>query len=111
MFSASLPTSTALLSRRLTARRDELLARCAALEQKAADREKALQEKLAFANLQQDAQELQDWIAEKRITATDQSYRDLTNLPTKLQKHEAFESEVQANRPVLEDLIEVSLQN
>ncbi len=84
------------------------MARCASLEAKAKEREKALQDKLTFANLAQDAAELREWIDEKRITADDQSYRELTNLPKKLQRHEAFELEINANKPALEDLIEVS---
>lgn len=38
------------------------------------------------------------WINEKLQIATDESYRDPTNLQAKLQKHQAFEAEVMANR-------------
>lgn len=38
------------------------------------------------------------WITEKLQIATDESYRDPTNLQAKLQKHQAFEAEVMANR-------------
>lgn len=36
--------------------------------------------------------------------ATDDSYRDLTNLERKLQKHEAFEAELKANEARLHDI-------
>ena len=38
------------------------------------------------------------WINEKLKTAGDESYRDPTNLQTKLQKHQAFEAELAANK-------------
>lgn len=36
-------------------------------------------------------------MAEKLKTASDESYRDLSNLERKIQKHEAFERELRAN--------------
>ena len=44
---------------------------------------------------------------EKYQTATDESYRDLTNIPAKLQKHQAFEAELKANNDRLKDLNKV----
>lgn len=38
------------------------------------------------------------WISEKVQTASDESYRDPTNLQSKLQKHQAFEAELSANK-------------
>jgi len=38
------------------------------------------------------------WVSEKMQVASDESYRDPTNLKGKLQKHQAFEAEVMANR-------------
>ena len=37
------------------------------------------------------------WIGEKITVASDESYRNPTNLQGKLQKHQAFESELTAN--------------
>ena len=37
------------------------------------------------------------WIGEKMTVASDESYRDPTNLQGKLQKHQAFEAELTAN--------------
>jgi uncharacterized protein Veg len=44
---------------------------------------------------------------EKHKTATDESYKDLTNLKEKLKKHEAFELELKANNARLNQLNEV----
>ncbi len=46
--------------------------------------------------------QLSDWIREKYQTATDESYRELTNLLPKLQKHQAFEAELKANNDRLD---------
>ena len=44
-----------------------------------------------------DADELESWIHEKLQAASDESYRDPTNLQAKIQKHQAFEAEVAAH--------------
>lgn len=44
---------------------------------------------------------------EKYKTATDESYRDLSNIVGKLQKHQAFEAELKANNDRLKDLNQV----
>ena len=51
--------------------------------------------------------QLSDWMKEKYKTATDESYRDLTNLLPKLKKHEAFEAELQANKRTLDSINKV----
>ena len=38
------------------------------------------------------------WISEKMQVATDESYKDPTNVSGKLQKHQAFEAELTANK-------------
>lgn len=53
--------------------------------------------------------QLSDWMKEKYQTATDESYLDLTNIPVKLQKHQAFEAELKANNDRLKDLNKVLL--
>ena len=52
--------------------------------------------------------QLSDWIQEKYKTATDESYRDLTNLLPKLQKHQAFEAELKANNDRLDVINQVT---
>lgn len=54
----------------------------------------------ASKNYQEFSAEVHDlrvWMSEKLKTASDESYRDLSNLERKLQKHEAFERELRAN--------------
>ena len=43
-------------------------------------------------------------------TASDESYRDLTNLERKLQKHEAFEAELKANAERLDAINKVCIK-
>ena len=47
------------------------------------------------------------WISEKVQTASDESYRDPTNLQSKLQKHQAFEAELSANKGRVESVRQV----
>ena len=49
------------------------------------------------------------WISEKLTVATDESYRDPTNLQSKLQKHQAFEAELSANKGRVDSVTEVSI--
>ncbi|KAG8212660.1 hypothetical protein J437_LFUL019424, partial [Ladona fulva] len=58
----------------------------------------------AFHAFSADADEFRSWLADKAKTAADESYRDLTNLERKLQKHEAFELELRSNEGRLRDL-------
>jgi spectrin beta len=78
-------------------RRNQVVARRAAVKQAAAARQTALYASRRFYNFSADVDDLRGWMADKLKTATDESYRDLTNLERKLQKHEAFERELHAN--------------
>ena len=49
---------------------------------------------------------MSNWINEKLQVALDESYRDPTNLQAKLQKHQAFEAEVTANRNRVDAVVE-----
>jgi hypothetical protein len=48
------------------------------------------------------------WINEKMIVATDENYRDASNLQGKLQKHQAFTGEIQANKKMVDSALKVS---
>lgn len=48
--------------------------------------------------------QLSDWIKEKYHLACDESYRDLSNLLPKLQKHQALEAELKTNKDRLDDV-------
>lgn len=47
------------------------------------------------------------WIGEKLQVANDESYRDPTNLENKLQKHQEFEAEVNANEQRIQNIAQV----
>ena len=51
------------------------------------------------------------WISEKVQTASDESYRDPTNLQSKLQKHQAFEAELSANKGRVDSVRQVKYCN
>ncbi|KAI5640829.1 spectrin repeat domain-containing protein [Phthorimaea operculella] len=97
----------------IKARKEAVLARRENVKKAAAERRRALQASLAHQQFIAAVEELQAWIQDKTRTANDQSYRDLANLERKLQKHEAFERELQANEKQLRNVESVgqSLQN
>lgn len=47
------------------------------------------------------------WIGEKLQVANDESYCDPTNLENKLQKHQEFEAEVNANEQRIQNIAQV----
>ena len=79
-------------------RRDEVVQRRENVKREAATRRKALLQSQLLQNFRRDTDEFGAWIVEKQQIATDESYRDPTNLQGKLQRHQAFEAEVSANR-------------
>ena len=69
-----------------------------------AKRKEALAASHSFHEFVASAEDLRKWIAEKSRAVQDESYRDLTNLERKLQKHEAFELELRANEGQLRSI-------
>ena len=67
------------------------------LQQLSSARKAKLGDAMRLQQFLRDVDEAEAWIGEKMQTATDASYRDATNLPGKLQKHQGFEGEVNAN--------------
>lgn len=59
---------------------------------------------MAYQQFKADADDFDKWMAEKKKMADDESYRDLSNLERKMQKHEAFERELHANEGQLRRL-------
>ncbi|PSN40703.1 hypothetical protein C0J52_13751 [Blattella germanica] len=84
-------------SKYIDERRNQVIARRAAVKEAAAARRAALDASRKFQDFSADVEDLRGWMADKLKTASDESYRDLTNLERKLQKHEAFERELHAN--------------
>ncbi|ETN64105.1 spectrin beta [Anopheles darlingi] len=78
-------------------RRVQVLARRERVKDSAQKRRNALQASKDFQKFSADVDDLNAWLADKTKIASDESYKDLTNLPRKLQKHKAFERELRAN--------------
>ncbi|XP_050676650.1 spectrin beta chain, non-erythrocytic 5 isoform X3 [Leptidea sinapis] len=88
----------------ILARRTAVLQRRDKVRQAFGERRRALLANLAHQQFVASTEELQSWINDKTRTANDQSYRELANLERKLQKHEAFERELQANEKQLRNV-------
>ncbi|XP_048876599.1 spectrin alpha chain, non-erythrocytic 1-like isoform X2 [Brienomyrus brachyistius] len=82
----------------VAARRDALLSRRNALHERAQSRRAALEDAFYLHQFFRDSDELKSWINEKMKTATDEAYKDPSNLQGKVQKHQAFEAELSANQ-------------
>jgi spectrin beta len=80
------------------------------VKEAAAARHTALDASRKFHDFSADVDDLRGWMADKLKTASDESYRDLTNLERKLQKHEAFERELHANEGQLRAVNKVSTE-
>lgn len=78
-------------------RRNQVLQRRQAVKETCQLRTHALEASKNYQEFCAQVQDLRAWLAEKLKTASDESYRDLSNLERKLQKHEAFERELRAN--------------
>lgn len=64
----------------IQARRDEVLGRYAAFKAACRDRKHNLEDSRRYQYFKRDADELESWILEKLQTASDESYKDPTNL-------------------------------
>lgn len=86
-----------------------MLNRRKAVKESAAKRRVALIASRNFQCFRADVDDLKGWLADKLKTAGDESYRDLSNIERKLQKHEAFERELRANEGQLRSINKVNL--
>lgn len=87
-------------------RREQVLSRYSQFKSDARSKRDKLEDSRRFQYFKRDADELESWIFEKLQAASDESYRDPTNLQAKIQKHQAFEAEVAAHSNAI-----VSLDN
>ncbi|XP_066955513.1 spectrin beta chain, non-erythrocytic 5 isoform X7 [Macrobrachium rosenbergii] len=85
-------------------RRDQVRDRRAQVKKLAQARREMLNGSVAYQQFKADADDFDKWMADKKKMADDESYRDLSNLERKLQKHEAFERELNANEGQLRRL-------
>ncbi|XP_011879275.1 PREDICTED: spectrin alpha chain isoform X1 [Vollenhovia emeryi] len=78
-------------------RREQVLGRYSNFKAEARNKRDKLEDSRRFQYFKRDADELEGWIYEKLQAASDESYKDPTNLQAKIQKHQAFEAEVAAH--------------
>ena len=53
--------------------------------------------------------QVNSWIHEKLQTATDDTYKEPTNLEGKMQKHQAFEAEISTNKARMDAVCKVTM--
>lgn len=88
-------------------RRIEVIARREAVKESAQRRKANLQASKDYEKFRAEAGDLNTWLDDKMKVAGDENYRDLSNLPRKLQKHKAFERELRANEGQLRNINKV----
>lgn len=86
-------------------RRQLLLERRAILLEKSSLRRRHLEDAYKLQQFERDCDETKGWVNEKLKFATDDSYLDPTNLNGKVQKHQNFEQELNANRTRMEEMV------
>ena len=79
-------------------KRGRLLHRRSELQDKSAQRRIALEDAMNYHQFDRDCDEMKGWLNEKLKVATDDNYLDPTNINGKVQKHQNFESELNANK-------------
>ena len=84
-----------------------LLERRSALLDKSEQRKTRLQDSFTYHQFDRDCDEAKGWFNEKLKVATDDSYLDPTNLNGKVQKHQSFEVELDANKKRVDDIVSV----
>ncbi|KAK2727728.1 hypothetical protein QYM36_008275, partial [Artemia franciscana] len=90
-------------------RREQVLQRYVEFKNAAKTRRDKLEDSRNFQYFKRDADELESWIYEKLQVASDESYKDTSNLQAKIQKHLAFEAEVIAHSNAITNLDQVGM--
>lgn len=90
-------------------RRIDVTMRRNAVKESAQKRKTNLQASKDYEKFRAESGDLNTWLDDKMKVASDENYRDLSNLPRKLQKHKAFERELRANEGQLRNIIKVSI--
>ena len=73
------------------------------------NRHRKLVESKQLHQFLQNVYEMISWISEKFQITNDESYKDPTNLQGKMQKHQAFEAELMANKDRIDSITRVLL--
>uniref|UniRef100_A0A8C9EY26 Spectrin alpha, non-erythrocytic 1 n=1 Tax=Pavo cristatus TaxID=9049 RepID=A0A8C9EY26_PAVCR len=88
-------------------RRNEVLDRWRRLKAQMIEKRSKLGESQTLQQFSRDVDEIEAWISEKLQTASDESYKDPTNIQSKHQKHQAFEAELHANADRIRGVIDM----
>lgn len=86
-------------------KRDQILHRWDRLKAALIEKRSKLGESQTLQQFSRDADEIENWIAEKFQVAQEESYRDPTHIQQKHQKQQAFEAELAANADRIATLI------
>lgn len=86
-------------------KRDQIFDRWNRLKGALIEKRSKLGESQTLQQFSRDADEVENWIAEKISIAQEQSYLDPTNIQQKHQKQQAFEAELSANSDRISTLI------
>lgn len=86
-------------------KRDQILERWDRLKSALIEKRSKLGESQTLQQFSRDADEIENWLAEKFQVAQEESYRDPTNIQQKAQKQQAFEAELAANADRIATLI------
>lgn len=88
-------------------RRIDVIMRRNSVKESAQKRKANLQACKDYEKFRAEAGDVSTWLNDKMKVASDENYRDLSNLPRKLQKHKAFERELRANEGQLRNINKV----
>ncbi|XP_074662524.1 spectrin beta chain-like isoform X4 [Tubulanus polymorphus] len=66
--------------------------------QRAYEHLERLKDSLMLQQFMQDCDDIEEWLQDKKIAAEDETYRDAKNIHSKYMRHQAFESEITANK-------------
>lgn len=86
-------------------KRTQVLNRWRHLKEALIEKRSKLGESQTLQQFSRDADEIENWIAEKLQLATEESYKDPANIQSKHQKHQAFEAELAANADRIQSVL------
>lgn len=92
-------------SRPIDDKRKQVLDRWRHLKDALIEKRSKLGESQTLQQFSRDADEIENWIAEKLQLATEESYKDPANIQSKHQKHQAFEAELAANADRIQSVL------
>ena len=86
-------------------KKTQVLNRWHHLKEALIEKRSKLGESQTLQQFSRDADEVENWIAEKLQMAMDESYKDPANIQSKHQKHQAFEAELSANKDRIQSVL------